>query len=300
MEESKSTELVKAASAAEIMLDGAMFDRVQKIAAIMAAGKCAIPKHLQGNVGDCFAVIGQALQWGMSPFVVAQKTHVVNGALGYEAQLINAVITSMRVTRDRFRYEYVGDWEGYRKSGYAKSAEVGCGLNVGATLAGETEPRWLPAPLYMENVKTRNSPLWATNPQQQIAYLAVKNWARLYAPDAILGVYSADELMDAEPINVTPVEAKTESPAAAKIKQAAAARLEKPAKPLTQLIAEDIAERHPPVSVGDVVGWLRSHGVKDVDAAEGWPEGWRAEFTKDLSVSIDKIAGKILAERGTK
>ena len=299
MEEKKeSTELVKETTAGEIMTDAALFDRAQKLAAIMAAGKCAIPKHLQGNVGDCFAVICQAAQWGLSPFVVAQKTHVVNGALGYEAQLINAVVTSMRVTRDRFRYEYCGDWEGYRKSGYAKSAEVGCGLNVGATLAGETEPRWLPAPLYMENVKTRNSPLWATNPQQQIAYLAVKTWARLYAPDAILGVYSADELMDAEPINVTPTEAKTESPASAKIKQAAAARLEKPAKPLTQLIAEDIAERHPPVSVGDVVGWLRSHGVKDVDAAEGWPEGWRAEFTKDISVSIDKIAGKVLAERG--
>lgn len=299
MEEKKElTELVKAATAGEIMTDAALFDRAQKLAAIMAAGKCAIPKHLQGNVGDCFAVICQAAQWGLSPFVVAQKTHVVNGALGYEAQLINAVVTSMRVTRDRFRYDFVGDWEGYRKSGYAKSAEVGCGLNVGATLAGESEPRWLPAPLYMENVKTRNSPLWATNPQQQIAYLAVKNWARLYAPDAILGVYSADELMDAEPINVTPTDAKTESPAAAKIKQAAAARLEKPAKPLTQLIAEDIAERHPPVSVGDIVGYIRNHGVKDVDAPECWSPGRYDAFRANISSEIDKIAGKILAERG--
>lgn len=33
-------------------------------------------------------------------------------------------------------------------------------------------------------------------PKQQLAYLAVKRWARLYAPDVILGVYSADELDD--------------------------------------------------------------------------------------------------------
>jgi hypothetical protein len=36
----------------------------------------------------------QAAQWGMNPFAVAQKTHVVNGTLGYEAQLVNAVVSS--------------------------------------------------------------------------------------------------------------------------------------------------------------------------------------------------------------
>lgn len=97
---------------------------------------------------------------GMNPFAVAQKTHIVNGALGYEAQLINAVINSMHVTSDRFRYEYVGDWESYRKSGFDRKCEAGCGVNVGATLRGESEVRWLPMPLCMEQVKTRNSPLW--------------------------------------------------------------------------------------------------------------------------------------------
>jgi hypothetical protein len=42
----------------------------------------------------------QAAQWGMNPFAVAQKTHVVNGTLGYEAQLVNAVVSSCP-TKDR-------------------------------------------------------------------------------------------------------------------------------------------------------------------------------------------------------
>ena len=298
-----TSELTKTTTA-DMLLDAAVFDRVKSIAAIMASGKCAIPKHLQGNVGDCFAVILQAMQWRLSPFVVAQKTHIVNGALGYESQLVNSICTSSGAIRDRFRYEYVGDWEGYRKSGYAKSAETGCGINVGATLAGESELRWLPAPLYMENVKTRNSPLWSTNPQQQIAYLAVKNWVRLYAPDAILGVYSTDELADGEPINVTPVSAtsapaKPESESARRLKEACKKpEPVKPEKPLTQLIAEDIAERHPPVSVGDIVGYIRDHGVKDVDAPECWSPGRYDAFRANISSEIDKIAGKILAERG--
>ncbi|SPX63869.1 Uncharacterised protein [Leclercia adecarboxylata] len=36
------------------------------------------------------AIIMQAMQWGMNPYAVAQKTHLVNGVLGYEAQLVNA------------------------------------------------------------------------------------------------------------------------------------------------------------------------------------------------------------------
>jgi hypothetical protein len=35
-------------------------------------------------------------------------------------------------------------------------------------------------------------------PRQQLAYLAVKRWARLYCPDVILGVYTADEIDEAK------------------------------------------------------------------------------------------------------
>ena len=47
----------------------------------------------------------------MNPFAVAQKTHVVNGTLGYEAQLVNAVISTMSPTKDRINYEWFGPWE---------------------------------------------------------------------------------------------------------------------------------------------------------------------------------------------
>ena len=52
----------------------------------------------------------------------------------------------------------------------------------------------------------RNSPLWAADPRQQIAYLATKRWARLYCPDVILGVYTPDEVIEREELDVTPVQ----------------------------------------------------------------------------------------------
>lgn len=280
----------------EMIFDDAKFERMNQLAAMMASGKCAIPRHLQGNPGDCFAIIAQAAQWKMNPFVVAQKTHVVNGALGYEAQLINAVVTSMNVISDRFRYEYCGNWDEYRKSGFNKNSEMGCGVNVGATLKGETEVRWLPMPLCMEQVKTRNSPLWATNPMQQLAYLAVKYWTRLYAPDAILGVYSVDELADgvAEPVNITPSPVAPETAKTEALKERLGVPAVEPEVVLTmsQKITAAIAETGADITLDEVRQYMAEKGLlKDysIDDFNKYPASWRKILATDVSALIAKV-----------
>lgn len=171
--------------------------KLQAFAEVMAQGKATIPAHLSGKPADCLAIALQAAQWGMNPYAVAQKTHSVNGTLGYEAQLVNAVITSSTAVQGRFKYEYGGDWEKFKPGAANASNERGLSVRVGAVLKGETEITW-GEPLYMEYVTTRNSPLWKTAPKQQLAYLAVKYWARLYCPDVILGVYTPDEFEPAQ------------------------------------------------------------------------------------------------------
>lgn len=164
-----------------------LFDKAWRIAEVMASGKATVPQHLRGNTGDCLAVCMQALQWNMNPFAVAQKTHIVNGALGYEAQLVNAVVQQSGAIRGRFYYEF---------------DDKGPACRVGAILRGEREITWGEW-LSAASVKVKNSPLWATNPKQQLGYLQVKNWARAYCPGAILGVYSDDELGAGDPPLVT-------------------------------------------------------------------------------------------------
>lgn len=123
---------------------------------------------------------------------MAQKTHLVNGVLGYEAQLVNAVISSSSAIQGRFHYEYGGDWEKIAGQKDGRD-ELGLYIRVGAVLRGEADITW-GEPIYLADITTRNSPLWKTAPKQQIAYLAVKYWARLYCPEVILGVYSPDEV----------------------------------------------------------------------------------------------------------
>lgn len=173
LEDSRSNSL------ALVTNDGNM-SRLMTLAKLMAGSKVTVPKHLQGSEGDCMAIIIQATNWGMNPFAVAQKTHLVNGTLGYEAQLVNAVVCASGAIHGGFEYEYQGE-----------GAVVKC--RVGAVIRGKSDITWGEW-LGADTVTTKNSPLWKTNPKQQLGYLQVKNWSRLYAPGAIMGVYTPDEL----------------------------------------------------------------------------------------------------------
>ncbi|HDS5082748.1 TPA: recombinase RecT [Klebsiella pneumoniae subsp. pneumoniae] len=169
-------------------------DRLVRFATLMADSKATVPAHLAGKPADCLAVTMQAAQWGMNPFAVAQKTHVVNGTLGYEAQLVNAVVSSSNLLATRLNYKWDGDWS--KVSGKTdKSPSLT--VTVWATLKGESEPRTLT--ISMAQAGVRNSPLWEQDPRQQLAYLCVKRWARLHAPDVLLGVYTPDELQETAP-----------------------------------------------------------------------------------------------------
>lgn len=191
-----------------LVLHADNMDAMMRAAEMMSAGRATVPKHLQGNPSDCMAVIMQAMQWNMNPFVVAQKTHLVNGTLGYEAQLVNAVVQSSGAITGRFHYEYKGDGN-----------DLAC--RVGAVISGETDITWSEW-LKVSDVTTKNSPLWKTNPRQQMGYLQVKNWTRAYTPGALLGVYTSDELIDAQPRerDITPKTA-AEFAQAAKLQPAA-------------------------------------------------------------------------------
>jgi hypothetical protein len=246
--------------------------QLQAFAGLMAQSAVTVPAHLAGKPADCMAIVMQAMQWGMNPYAVAQKTHLVNGVLGYEAQLVNAVIASSNAIQGRFHYRYGGEWERCtttkevtrektgkngkytvteRIRGWDDDAEIGLYVQVGAILRGEAEITW-GEPVYLSGVVTRNSPLWVSNPKQQIAYLGVKYWARLYCPEVILGVYSADETEPKPEREINPLPAQRVS-----LKEIAS---DKPAT----------SSQQPATDINGLADDFRSRidAVQDVDAAK--------------------------------
>jgi hypothetical protein len=195
-----------------MMMDPTKLQALVTFAELMSKSSVTVPKHFQGKPADCLAICMQSTQWGMNPFAVAQKTHVTQGgALGYEAQLINAAVIGSGRLVGRPDFEFIGDWNKilgrveerksdsggkYYVAAWPKADENGLGVIVSALIAGEAEPRKVQ--IMMSQAYPRFSTQWATDPQQQITYLAVRKFARRYLPEVILGVYTKDELMDAD------------------------------------------------------------------------------------------------------
>jgi RecT family len=152
-----------------------------EFAKMMAVSQIGVRKHLRGNPGACLAITVQSIEWGMSPFAVANKSYLVNDQIAYESQLVQAVILRRAPINGRFKYSYTGEGERRR-------------CKVMATLiGGETVDYETPE---IGKIPVKNSPLWKGDPDQQLAYYAGRALCRRHFPDVLLGIYDVDELTE--------------------------------------------------------------------------------------------------------
>jgi len=143
----------------------------------------ALPIHMRNHVGVCLAICIQAVEWRMSPFAVANKSYVVNDRVAYESQLIHAVIEQRAPLAKRLRHTFAG--EGSNRT-----------CTIIGHVRGEDQPFEYMSPPTGQ-ITPKNSPLWKSKPDLQLFYNASRDWARMYFPDVIMGVYSDDEIAEA-------------------------------------------------------------------------------------------------------
>ena len=161
---------------------------VVRIAQMMANSDVGVPRHLRGKDGACLRIVMQAVEWEMSPFAVADKSYLVNDKIAYEAQLVAAVINARSGIQGRLRYSFEGEGGSLR-------------CTVTGKLEGEDYSYTSPS---LGEIKTKNSPLWASDPQQQIGYFSARSWARRYVPEVLLGVYDRDEAQSMKDVTPEP------------------------------------------------------------------------------------------------
>jgi hypothetical protein len=193
----------------------------------------AIPPHLRGNPGACLAVVVQSLEWRFSPFAVANNSYEVNGRISYESKLIHAVIEARAPLTGRLKRAYTG--EGPTRS-----------CSCTGHFKGETDAVTYTSPQF-QNIKVKNSPLWAADPDQQLWYYASRAWARAFAPDVLLGVFAKDELQDNPELmeNVTP--SVGERLREKKTKSAEGFNTPKITQQMNEVVPDKIIEREPVV-----------------------------------------------------
>lgn len=158
-----------------------------EFARLMSKADSVVPKHCREKPGTCLAIAMQAWRWDFDPFIVAQKSYVVNDIVAYEAQLIAAVVNTRAGLRDRPQIEFEGE-------GDCRRCIVTFVFRSGA-IRTYTSPEF-------QDIYPKNSPLWKNDPDQQLGYYSIRACARRHCPEVILGAYDRDELQD---IDVTPV-----------------------------------------------------------------------------------------------
>lgn len=162
---------------------------VMEFAKLMAVSGPAVPDVYRGNPGACLAVTLQAVALSFEPFAFARMTYWVNGQIAYMSQLINAIILARAPFVKRPDTEFSGDGVGRR-------------CKVTFYFSGDDKKVYESPPL--AGITPKNSPLWKSDPDQQLAYYSIRAAARRYCPDVILGMYDPEEMAAALAKDITP------------------------------------------------------------------------------------------------
>ena len=168
------------------------FEAAMKIVALMQ--KCGtMPAHIK-NEGDAFRVVVQSAKWGMDPFAVAECTSLVHGRMCYEGKLVAAVLQQMNAIDGYLDFEFSGSGQ--------DMAVVVSGRRTGETklLTCEGSVKSWRTHQFAKNQdgsqgrETANN--WDKNPKDQLIYKGTRQWARLWCPGAMVGIYTPDEFDD--------------------------------------------------------------------------------------------------------
>lgn len=165
---------------------------MMELAKSIATGTISIRKHLRNSPGDILVLMMQARAMNLEPIGVMNKSYSVNDQLCFESQLIHAAVQKMAPLERRLDADFIGE-------GPARQCIVT------GHLKGEPKPKVYTSPKIVD-IKPQNSPLWKTDPDQQLFYYSVRAWSRRWVPDILLGVYSKDEIEDSPEAmqNITP------------------------------------------------------------------------------------------------
>ena len=170
---------------------------MMEFAKMMAVANSGVRKHLRGNSGACLAILTQALEWGLSPYQVANKSYFVSDQIAFESQLVQAVILKRAPIRGRIKFEFMGE-------GQDRACRAWARLREDDEVVDYTSPA-------IKDIKVKNSPLWVGDPDQQLAYFSGRSLCRRHFPDVLLGIYAEDEFVGATPA-IGPERARDVSP----------------------------------------------------------------------------------------
>ena len=154
----------------------------------MFASSALVPQTYQNRPMDCTIAVDMANRMGVSPMMVMQNLYVVKGKPQWSGQACMSMIRG-RGEFKNVRPVYTGtkgedSWGCYIQAEYRDTGEIVKGTEVTIGMAKA------------EDWYNKNGSKWKTIPEQMLAYRAAAFFARVYIPNALMGVYVEGEAED--------------------------------------------------------------------------------------------------------
>ena len=155
---------------------------------LMLAKSTIVPIMYQNRPENCFIALDMANRMGVSPMMVMQSLYVIQGKPSFSGSAIGALLKSSPQFKD-VTLNYVGV-EGKDDRGcYVSATRVKDGRELrGGTVTIGTAKR--------EGWYSKSGSKWQTMPEIMLAYRAYAWFARVYAPELMMGLQATDELED--------------------------------------------------------------------------------------------------------
>ena len=171
-------------------------ENFQKIFGIgkMFASSQLVPQNYQGKPMDCTIAVDMANRMGISPMMVMQNLYVVKGKPQWSGQACMSLIRGSGDFKN-VRPIYTGErntdsWGCYIRAEDKATGEIVKGTEV--TIGMAKAENW-----YSKKDKYGNeTSKWQTMPEQMLAYRAASFFARVYIPNALMGVAVEGEVED--------------------------------------------------------------------------------------------------------
>lgn len=161
------------------------FEHAQRVAKMLASSSL-IPKDYQGNIQNTMIAMEMANRIGASPLMVMQNLNIIQGKPSWSSTFIIAALNSCKKFSP-LRFEMSGTGEEYGCMAWAYDTETKDKLEgPKVTLKMATAEGWV----------SKAGSKWKTMPELMFRYRAAAFFGRLYAPEILMGMLTAEELMD--------------------------------------------------------------------------------------------------------
>ena len=153
-----------------------------------------VPQSYQGQKGlpNCLVALEMSKRMNLSPLTVMQILNIIQGTPSWSAQFISSQILGC----GRFtNFDYI-------VSGQGETLEVQC---IAKRVEDQKIVKGTPVSMRMAKLEgwTRNSK-YQSMPELMLRNRAATFFGRQYIPDLLLGVQTSEEVVDIQPLNVTP------------------------------------------------------------------------------------------------